>query len=293
MYRSISLNTTKMRISTLSSLVLVVALLGTICSCGIKKTDPELVTDPDERIPQHTKADMVLIPAGEFQMGTNRIKDHDEAQPIHTVYLDAFYMDTHEVTIKAYYEFLLDTGHPTSLPESVSQFSPTDDHPVVGVSWHDAMAYAKWAGKRLPTEAEWEKAARGGLIEADYPWGNDNIDSSRANYGKINHGTLPVGSYAPNTFGLYDMAGNVSEWCLDPWDAAFYKVSPEENPFAGPQSLKETLANFKTVTGLRVTRGGSFTGTGSAVCFVGGRDKTESAKKYKNIGFRCVMDAAP
>ena len=298
MPQSTSANTEKMLISTLSSFVLAVALFGTTYSCSSKQTDPELKTEldkPTRQQPKHSgsEANMVLIPAGKFRMGTDQIEDHDEAEPIHTVYLDAFYIDTHEVTLGEYHEFLLETGHPTSLPESVSEFSPTDRHPVVGVSWHDAMAYARWAGKRLPTEAEWERAARGGLIEAAYPWGDEEIDSARANYGNMNSGTVPVGSYEPNDFGLYDMAGNVSEWCLDPWDTEFYKVSPEENPFAGLQSLNETLTNFETFAGPRAVRGGSFLSEGSAACFVSLRHKVESANRYKNIGFRCVMEASP
>ena len=124
--------------------------------------------------------DMVLIPAGEFQMGSNN-GERDE-KPVHTVYLDAFYIDKYEVTVAEYKRFVEATGH-RPLPVSVARTSLTDQHPVVQVSWHDAMAYAKWAGKRLPTEAEWEKAARGGLIAQDYPWG-DAIDASRANYNK-------------------------------------------------------------------------------------------------------------
>ena len=267
-----------------------------------KYASPRLVTDPDKWITRPGRrgsiAGMVRISAGKFRMGTNRIAGHSEAQPIHEVYLDAFYIDKHEVTVGEYYEFLLDTGH-RSLPEMVSEISRTDRHPVVGVSWHDAMAYARWAGKRLPTEAEWEKAARGGLKDKDYPWGNEPLTSNHANYyNRV--GTAPVGSYEPNNFGLYDMAGNVSEWCLDPWDADFYKISPEANPFAGPM-LHETVRNFERVKGFRVRRGGSFlkkideegvVRIGSAACFVGQRRYSDSTEQRKNVGFRCVMDVS-
>ena len=107
--------------------------------------------------------EMVLIPAGEFLMGSYDTVDQHIEKPQHTVYLDAFYIDKYEVTIGQYKQFLVATGH-RSLPDWVSQYSPTDQHPVVGVNWHDAMAYARWTGKRLPTEAEWEKAAQGGFV---------------------------------------------------------------------------------------------------------------------------------
>ena len=125
-------------------------------------------------------AEMVLIPAGEFQMGSNDSDADDDEKPVHTVYVDGFYMDKYEVTVGQYKQFIRATGH-RALPDRVSDYSPTDKHPVVGVNWHDAMAYAQWAGKRLPTEAEWEKAARGGLVGKTYPWGNA-IDSNKANY---------------------------------------------------------------------------------------------------------------
>ena len=248
------------------------------------KVEPEEANIASESTPKS----MVLIPAGKFRMGTDRITNNP-SKPIHSVYLDAFYIDTHEVTVGEYNQFLSDSGYPVALPKGVSDISPTDQHPVVGVSWHDAMAYAKWAGKRLPTEAEWEKAARGGLMDKNYPWGNTEPDSSLMN---LEGKAVAVGSHGPNTFGLYDMAGNVAEWCLDPWDEDFYAISPERNPFAGPKSRQETLTNFKTAKGLRVIRGGSFKSVGTAACFVAGRDYYESSERLINVGFRCAMDAS-
>jgi len=147
---------------------------------------------------------MVLIPAGEFLMGNNKKYLHE--RPVHLVYLDAFMIDKYEVTMGQYKKFAQATGR--SLPNWVKKLALTDLHPAVGVSWEDANAYAKWAGKRLPTEAEWEKAVRGGLVGKTYPWGDERPEG-KCNYAKKHNGLLPVGSYPPNGYSLYDMAGNV------------------------------------------------------------------------------------
>ena len=258
-----------------------------------------VVEEKPEKIPAQTESKiavveekpekMVLIPAGPFRMGTDQIEGN-ESGPIHSVDLDAFWIDTHEVTVGEYKKFLIYSGHPVSLYRKLAEVSPTDDHPIVGVSWHDAMAYAQWAGKRLPTEAEWEKAARGGLLDAPFPWESGPIDSSKANYGNLQGLTMPVGSYPPNAYGLYDMAGNVMEWCLDSWDSSFYARSPVKNPFAGDESREATIADYKNVTGFRVVRGGSWDNTSLAAFRVDARAKSDAMKTYTNVGFRCVKD---
>src|SRR5512133_689781 len=148
---------------------------------------------------QEIRPDMVLIPAGEFIMGKNTPNPTDW-QPEHKVYLDGFFMDKYEVTNKQYHEFCTRTNHP--LPElwGMSQFKcgpEFPDHPVVGVSFADAAKFASWDGKRLPTEAEWEYAARGGLTDNSFPWGN-HVDSTLVNYSKKYKSTLKVGTFMPN-----------------------------------------------------------------------------------------------
>ncbi len=136
---------------------------------------------------------------------------------------NSFFMDIHEVSVGQFKNFLKSSGYKPDRPinwNKVYELSPTDKHPMIYATWFDATAYAKWAGKRLPTEKEWEFAARGDLINKAYPWGDDEgLARDYANYDRMggkdkwNTTTAPVGSFEPNGYGLYDMAGNVWEWC--------------------------------------------------------------------------------
>lgn len=225
-------------------LVILVATFVFTTSISAKdKSTVEGIIDKVER-------SMILIPAGEFTMGGKLARNED---PPHKVYLDAYYIGKYEVTFEEYEMFYTETGH--NLPcDPRYGIQPNEcmlgpDMPVMNITRDDAEAYCKWlaskTGKnyRLPTEAEWEKAARGGLEEKDYPWGNEAPDAggvSRANFGPgLDHFiwkkdgyiyTAPVGSYPPNGYGLHDMAGNVWEWCQDGYDSDYYRNSPNKNP---------------------------------------------------------------
>ena len=247
---------------------------------------------------------MVLIREGEFEMGSDTAAANDDEEPIHTVYTDAFYIDTHEVTVAAYRQFVEKTGHRAPDWDQVARYSPTDEHPIVLVSWHDAMAYAKWADKRLPTEAEWEKAARGGHIQQSYPWGDTAPDGTQCNFAdknlaqywwadkKADDGyayTAPVGNYSKNGYGLYDTAGNVAEWCLDEYDAAFYAVSPSKNPVLGIDTLEGIMETFSSVQSLRVLRGGSWLVNAQGVRSAA-RFRILPSHRNSSVGFRCAKD---
>ena len=252
-------------------------------------------------------AKMVLIPAGDFRMGSNGSQANDDEKPVHTVYVDAFYMDKYEVT-NAQFKAFVDANPPWQKDKIDERFawdgylshwngnnypSGKSNHPVTHVSWYAAMAYANWVDKRLPTEAEWEKAARGGLVGKKYPWGNA-IDTRQANYNKAVGNTTPVGTYAPNGYGLYDMAGNVWEWCLDAYDMDFYARSPRRNPLAGEMNMTEVMTNYQDVNVklARVLRGGNW--YFSAL-------NLRVAARYRNTpmyttplyGFRCAQDVTP
>jgi len=241
-------------------------------------------------------APIVLVPAGPFTMGSgpmDRVAKPDE-QPAHRVTLRAFYIDRFEVTQGQYRRFLADVlrnnhrfcdrGEPatkdhTPSKENWNESDPSGSRlPVVGVDWFDAAAYCAWAGQRLPTEAEWEKAARG-TEERTYPWG-DHWDRARANSYENGRKTAePIGSYEPGAgpYGAEDMAGNVWEWVRDWYAQKYYFDSPKESP-QGP------------ATGtFRVVRGGSSLSDARGLRSAG-RDSNDPEGRYDNFGFRCAQD---
>ncbi|HEU19924.1 MAG TPA: formylglycine-generating enzyme family protein [Deltaproteobacteria bacterium] len=236
-------------------LVFFAMTLLSIISAGA--TDKNTVKDTIEKI----ENSMVLIPAGEFTMGGTLARNED---PPHKVYLDAYYIGKYEVTFEEYETFCGETGY--NLPCDRRYGIQPDESmrgpnmPVMNVSRDDAEAYCTWlsikTGKRyrLPTEAEWEKAARGGLDGKDYTWGNEAPDEGgiyRANFGpgldhyiwkKDGHAyTAPVGFYPPNGYGLHDMAGNLWEWCRDGYDRDYYRNSPYKNPQGPDRKGKEGI----------------------------------------------------
>jgi formylglycine-generating enzyme required for sulfatase activity len=217
-------------------------------------------------------AEMVLIPAGEFTMGGT---DDEDEKPVRRVHLDAFYIDKFETTNALYERFMRATGR--SAPEYWTSGSFNGaSQPVVGVTWQDAEAYCAWAGKRLPTEAEWEKAARG-TAGAKYPWG-EQWDATRANSNESKLGrTAPVGSYPSGVspYGVHDMAGNVWEWVADWYRKDYYQRSPVRNP-TGPDSGT-----------LRVLRGGAWYGNPFSLR-TASRDGSSPGYRSSSVGFRCA-----
>ena len=250
---------------------------------------------------ERATTEMVHIPAGEFQMGSDEIT---EATPRHTVYLDEFYIDPYEVT-NAQFKAFIDANPEWRKDNIPSEYHNGNylrhwdgndypngraHHPVVYVSWYAAMAYAKWVGKRLPTEAEWEKAARGGVAHKRYVWGNAR-DPGRANYGYYGKRTRNVGSYLPNGSGLYDMGGNVWELCLDEYNKNFYRRSPKKNPVAGVSNIEALMEDFTSVQTVRVSRGGSWNTPGPAGVATRGDDMPTNTNSW--LGFRCAKSAPP
>jgi len=262
---------------------------------------------------------MVLIPGGTFAMGN--ADGQDMERPVHAVEVDAFYMDTHEVTLEQFGQFVEKTNYVTDAENNDGSIIWTGDtwektkginwrfdaagnphteeeknQPVTHLSWNDANAYAKWAGKRLPTEAEWEYAARGGEKGYRFAWGNEPLGAdvvanvSDENFVKVvttwpytegyDDGFTfgaPVGSFPPNSFGLYDMSGNAWEWCADYFDAGYYSRSPKRNP------------KNEEPTERRVMRGNSWDGR-PGLMRASRRTSDLQANSYADTGFRCAKD---
>ena len=257
-----------------------------------------------EQIPEVVAPDgMVLIPEGEFQMGSEDGDADNDEQPEHSVYVNAFYIDANEVTNAEFKDFIV--ANPEWQKKRIDEKfqngnylhdwngnnypDEEDDHPVRYVSWYAAMAYAQWVDKRLPTEAEWEKAARGGLKGKKYPWGN-NINGTRANYGKNIGHTTPVGKYLPNDYGVYDMAGNVWEWCLDAYQSDFYANSPKRNPVAGTDNVAEIVNDFENVVTDRVLRGSGWNGNPEWLRAANRYGDSPAYAGIGALGFRCAKD---
>jgi formylglycine-generating enzyme required for sulfatase activity len=218
---------------------------------------------------------MVLVPGGEFTAGSGSIARR--------VSVEAFFMDKYEVTAALYKKFLQAVSRKEPESWASASFPRDANRPVIGVDWQDADAYCRWAGKRLPTEMEWEKAARGtdGRL---YPWGNDPPDPKRANYQKRAYnayaeGLASVGSYeaGKSPYGLYDMAGNVWEWVADWYDDEYYRNGPARNP-PGPPSGEE-----------KVIRGGSWDFQAQAM-LAASRLWFAPTMRAPFIGFRCAQD---
>lgn len=177
--------------------------------------------------------DTILIPGGGFLMG--QADGRDEERPVHRVTVRAFRLGRYQATNAEYDDFRRATGRPMTPFRGQPDFGDPRQ-PVVGVSWFDAVAYCDWLSRqagerfRLPTEAEWECAARGGAGQCLYPWGDQPV-SERPGYAtRWARAPEPVGTAAPNAFGLYDMCENVHEWCADWYDPGYYAVSPDDNP---------------------------------------------------------------
>jgi formylglycine-generating enzyme required for sulfatase activity len=237
------------------------------------------------KIKKNTKdgADMVYVPAGEFTMGSNEING---GKPVHQVMLDGYYIYRTPVTVAQYLKFCAATGHARPPAPDFDRNWTHFDHPVVNVSYNDALDYCRWAGTKLPTEAQWEKAAHG-TDGSRFPWGDDFDKSkfwcSASRFGDAG-GTKPVGSFpsGASPYGALDMAGNVYQWCSDWFDPRFYvsSLASERNP--DNQSVGEKK--------VRVLRGGSWYLFNLDDFRSAFRNFNEPDHRDFNIGFRCASE---
>ena len=310
--------------------------------------------------PQNIPNNMVLIPGGEYLMGSDKSESYTNEKPVHRVVVSSFFMDKYEVTNQQFLQFVNETGYTTTAEkkinwdEMMSQLRPGTsrppdsllepgslifkasrypiplndesswgewekgaswkhpsgknslineimDHPVVHISWDDAVAYAQWAGKRLPTEAEWEWAARGKKTDAIYPWGNESINETpmKANFWQGHfpykntkqdgyHLTAPVGSFISNEYGLFDMSGNVWEWCPDFYHINRYSYDKEKGICINPKGPKTSYDPSEPFAIKKILRGGSFLCNDSYCSGYRGSRRMRSSKDtgVRHAGFR-------
>jgi len=286
----------------ISLLLLALALL--LAACG--QTEPGGVGTGDvgkveEKTSSTDKMKMILIPGGTFQMGGLNDQAQSDEKPNHKVTLKGFWLDKTEVTNAQYAQCV--AAGACEIPNELKSSTRNDyytnaeyaDYPVVYVTWNDAKNYCEWAGRRLPTEAEWEYAARGTDFR-NFPWGDAEPAEETANFGYKNKDTVKVGSYpgGASPFGILDMAGNVWEWVADYYSASYYEKSPAENP-TGPDK--------PGVHGLQmVLRGGSWadeiaelrlSNRGFAIAQNLEADKLSASyagQANERTGFRCAAD---
>ena len=224
--------------------------------------------------------EMIVIPAGEFLMGCPNGAANE--RPVHRVWVDRFAIGRFAVTNQCYRIFVEEKARQAPAGWSDAHFN-RPDQPVTSVSWFDATAYCEWLGEhtgkafRLPTEAEWERAARGGLEEKLYTWG-DEPPHLQPRYAELwQTGPEPGGGRPPNGFGLCDVSENIHEWCADWYDPGYYSVSPERNP-QGPSSGVR-----------RVSRGGSWRHQ-IKIARVAARSSLPPEYQYSDYGFRCALN---
>ena len=238
---------------------------------------------PAEGQPPAVPPSMVYVPEGYYSRTTPPAAPGGK-ETVQSIYTDSFYIDRHEVSNSEYLAFARATGH--ALPKFIEDERLNQpSQPVAGISWHEASAYAKWAGKRLPTEAEWEKAARGTTDLRAWPWGNSwdpwskfpllNIFGMADNF----EFTAPVDAFkdGASPYGIFNMAGNVWEWCLDWFDAAYHENTPEINP-GGPSVGRQ-----------KVLKGGSW-GNKIDGARISARIRNYPDARLEIYGFRCVKD---
>ena len=269
----------KMIVLTISIVILLVCD-ATVCQAQLDRLRKQRALMAGDAV----ETPMVDIPAGEFVMGSDGTQALEDERPSHRVWLDAFSIDVHEVTTVQYAGFLAATTRPAPWQWETVDLLEHGDRPVIGVDWRDAEAFCTWKGKRLPTEAEWEKAARGTDARL-YPWGNQVPTKELANFAlgarfSYNQVLLPVRSHerGKSPYGLYHMAGNAYEWVQDWYASNYYESAPAKNPPGPPQG------QFK------VLRGGSWSDLPKYLLTYG-RFKLPPETKNSYTGFRCAKSA--